>query len=446
MSRHTFRAFLLAAVVAFAMPAVALSPYTERQQPRVTPVVELVRASRNAVVNVAATHIVDAPDPFLDFFDTHRRRKVKTNSVGSGAVIHSAGYVITNAHVVAQASELKVIFADGTELPAEIVSSLPEEDLAVLYVRGPGPFTALPFGTSSDLMVGETVVAIGNPVGLGHTVTTGIVSAVDRTLELSNDIRFTDIIQTDAAINPGNSGGPLLNILGEFIGVTTAIRSDAQNVGFAIPVDRVKALLPDLLAVKVRGRVAFGVQWGAERDGGVEVASVVPGSPAQRAGLVPGVVVREVAGHRTAGVLDALVATFEQPIGKPFPVRVFNGTSDRVLALVLEQLPSPDGGRLAMGRFGLSLLELDAKAAREVGLRQGAGLLVSAVVRDSPAHRAGLQRGDLIMQVGRYGIRSLDTLGLFLEDVKAGNRVPFVVVRFKDRGYDRRVVVLAARE
>lgn len=425
--------------------AVLAEPYTERQQPRVTPIVELVRASRGAVVNIAATHIVDAPDPFLDFFDTHRRRQVKTNSVGSGAVIHPFGYVLTNAHVVAQASELKVLFADGRELPAEVVSSLPESDLAVLYVKSPTPLAALQLGTSSDLMVGETVVAIGNPVGLGHTVTTGIVSALDREVTLSRDVTFTDIIQTDAAINPGNSGGPLLNVMGELIGVNTAIRSDAQNVGFAIPVDRVKTLLPELLAVKVRGRVTFGVQWGGEKDGGVEVAAVLPGSPAARGGLKPGHVVRAVAGVPVAGVLDALVTTLEQPIGQRFPVLVFDGARERALSLRVERLPVPDGDKLAQRQFGLFLVELDAAAARQLGMRAGAGLQVARVEQGTAAHQAGLRPGDLIIQVGRYGVRSLAELGLLLEDLSAGDRVPFVVVRFRGRGYLRSVVVLPAR-
>lgn len=419
--------------------------YTARQQLRVTPIVELVQASRGAVVNIAATHIVDAPDPFLDFFDTHRRRQVKTNSVGSGAVIHPFGYVLTNAHVVAQASELKVIFADGRELPAEVVSSLPESDLALLYVKSATPLPALKLGTSSDLMVGETVVAIGNPVGLGHTVTTGIVSALNREIALSRDVNFTDIIQTDAAINPGNSGGPLLNVLGELIGVNSAIRNDAQNVGFAIPVDRVKALLPELLAVKVRGRVTFGVQWGGEKDGGVEVAAVLPGSPAARGGLKPGHVVRSVAGLPLSGVLDALVTTFEQPIGKRFPVVVFDGHRERALSLVVESLPLPDGDALAKRLFGLAFDELDAKAAGQLGMRAGAGLLVAQVERGTAAHQAGLRAGDLIIQVGRYGVRSLSELGLLLEDLQPRDRVPFVVVRFKGRGYLRSVVVLPAR-
>lgn len=439
------RLLVVALTVAFVRPAVALTGYTARQAPRVTPIVELVRASRDAVVNVAATHVFEAaPDPFLDFFETHGRRRFKTNSVGSGAIIHAAGYVVTNAHVVAQASELKVIFADGTSLPAKLVSSLPEEDLAVLYVQAPKPLAALPLGTSSDIMVGETVVAIGNPVGLGHTVTTGIVSALDRELDLSDEIHFTDIIQTDAAINPGNSGGPLLNVLGELIGVTTAIRGDAQNVGFAIPVDRVRALLPELLGVRVRGQVAFGVEWGGERLGGVEVAQVAAQSPAARAGLKPGVVVRELAGRPTTAVLDALVATLEQPIGKPFPVRVFDGTAERTLSLVLEAR-RPNGAQLAKRRFGLELLELDAQAARTIGLREGVGLLVATVEKGSAAARAGLQRGDLVTQVGRYGVQSFETLGLLLEDLRPGDRVPFVVVRLRNRSYARNVVVLPAR-
>ncbi|MDP7348694.1 MAG: trypsin-like peptidase domain-containing protein, partial [Phycisphaeraceae bacterium] len=208
---------------------------------RRTPVVRVFEQSRNAVVNISTTQIVQLRDPlgfdlFEQFFHMPRRRTFRRQSVGSGFVLHEAGYIVTNAHVVARTAERKVLFADERAFDAQVVALDHEHDLAVLKIDADGPLATLPLGTSHDLMVGETVIAIGNPLGLSDTVTAGVISAVDRELEFGDGKSFKGLIQTDASINPGNSGGPLLNILGDLIGVNTAMRGDAQNIGFAIPV------------------------------------------------------------------------------------------------------------------------------------------------------------------------------------------------------------------
>jgi serine protease Do len=443
---------VLVAGGALAQPVVPAAPdlraYSEHQRPRVTPLVELVRRSRDAVVNVAATQVMEVRDPFFDFFDTTSRRRMNTSSVGSGAIIHPAGYVLTNAHVVAQASELKVILADGTELPAEVVASMQEDDLAILKVTPRAPLSALPLGRSGDLMVGETVVAIGNPLGLQHTVTTGIVSALGRELELGK-VKFTDIVQTDAAINPGNSGGPLLNILGELVGVNTAIRGDAQNVGFAIPVNRVKARLPQLLGVKTRGRVQLGIGWGPEQGqgAGVIIERVEPNSPAQRAKLQAGQVVTAIAGRRVPSLIDALVTTLEQPVGRPFAlaVRDHGQGGEREVRVTVEELPAPDGPALALAKFGVRLVELTDGDARRFGLRRRAGLRVTEVRRGSPAALAGLATDDIVLQLDRFGVPDAESLGLVLEQVKSGDEMWAVVVRSRGRTLYRSTVVLQAR-
>lgn len=444
---------LTAAILLLFSLAARAETYTEAQRPRVTPVVETVRQNRAAVVNIAATQIVTVRDhgfggiPLFDLFDTPYSRQMKTNSVGSGAVIHPSGYVLTNAHVVAQASELKVIFADKTELPAEVVASMAEEDLAIIKVDTGGKrLPSVRLGRSDDLMVGETVIAIGNPVGLQHTVTTGIVSALERTLEIRPGVSFRDIVQTDAAINPGNSGGPLLNLVGEVIGVNTAIRSDAQNVGFAIAIDRVKAMLPELLGVESRSRVRLGLTWDIrEIDGGVRVAQVEPGSPAQKAGLSAGMIVSSIDGNPAAGLVDVLVGTLEQQVGRAFPLTVKDGDRMREVRVAIEALPRPDGGALALKRFGMQVQELDAQLALRLGIRAGGALAVQQVVRGSPAEQAGLLQGDVITQVGRFGVRDLDTLGLLLERVSSGDRVPVRVVRVRGRSMYSTSILLRAR-
>lgn len=454
-ARPTSALALLALAVAGA-PARADGPpkLTEAQKRRMTPVVEVVQSQLPGVVNISATHVAIVSDfggaPAMGLFsDPFDRRRVETNSVGSGAVIHPSGYVLTNAHVIAKASELSIIFSDGRQYPAEVVAALPEDDIAVIKVEAPPDtrFHTLKLGRSDDLMVGETAIAIGNPFGLEHSVSMGIVSAVNRDLEPIEGITFKGVIQTDAAINPGSSGGPLLNILGEQIGVTSAIRNDAQNVGFAIPIDRVRELLPEMLGVEARGRVRLGVHFGEDAGGpGALVERVDPGSPAARAGVRAGARIVGVSGARTEGLADVLVALLEQPVDEPFSLEVQEPDGRaRALSVSIEPLPQPDGKKLAWEHFGLRLDELDAETARRLGLRPRTALVVREVKRGSPADRVGVKEGDLVPRIGRYGVRSLDDAGLVLERVKAGDEVGFRIVRIRGRSVYQSETRLQAR-
>ncbi len=444
---------LLSAAAASTSSAQAEGALSERQLRRLTPVVGVVQQHLGAVVNISTTRVSTVRafggSPLSRFFDIPETRQVETHSVGSGTVIHPSGYVLTNAHVVAQAQDLKVKLADGRELPAEAVASLPDEDLAVIRIVAPAGtrFQAVSLARSDDLLVGETVIAIGNPVGLGHTVTTGIVSALDRELSPADGVRFKGIIQTDAAINPGNSGGPLLNILGEQIGVNTAIRSDAQNVGFAIPTDRVKALLPRMLGVEARGRVRLGILFGLEdpRSPGAVVAAVEPASPAAGAGLTAGARLLRVGKVQTPTLIDALVALLEQPLGERFPCEIVDAAGERrEIKLRIEPLPKPDGRELAQKLFGLDLVELDRAAAARLGVRGGTALVVKGTGR-ALGPRSGIARGDLIVRVGPYPVDSLDDVGLILEHVRPGERVSLLVARVSGYQVYQTEVVLKAR-
>ncbi|HEY4222090.1 MAG TPA: trypsin-like peptidase domain-containing protein [Myxococcota bacterium] len=423
---------LLFAALALAVAVVAAPPaeLTPAQQKRVTPIVEVVRSEADGVVAIAATHVVTQSVSMFDVFA--QPREVQRSSIGSGTVIHASGYVLTNAHVVAMASEISVMLKGGKELPAHVVAALPDEDIAIVKCDVPPGITlhAVKLGSSDDVMVGETVIAIGAPVGLVHTVTSGIISAVDRELRPSEGVRFKGILQTDAAINPGNSGGPLFNIVGEQIGVNTAIRGDAQNVGFAIPSDRVKVLLPRLLSVEARGRARLGVRLGKESDDrpGVVVDEIEHASPADKSGLGRGMIVTDVGDAHTPTLVDALVALLEQPSGKPFAVHAVlpEGTTD-VFTMQIEELPPPDAHSLAKKVLGLDVADLDAVTATRLGLRAGAGVLVKDVERGRDAARLGVQPGDLITRVGPYGIRHVTDLAI-LEDA-AGTDIPVRVVR-----------------
>ena len=235
--------------------------------------VEAVEKHSPAVVNLS-TEIYEnrpvspfqrqGPDPFFDeffnrFFGPAPERRYRRRSLGSGVLVDRKGHVLTNHHVVLRASEIHVTLVSGKEFSASLVGSDPASDLAVLKIELTEDIEPIPMGQSSDLMIGETVIAIGNPFGLSHTVTTGVVSALNRSLQAEDQL-YKDFIQLDASINPGNSGGPLLNIHGELIGINTAIHREGQGIGFAIPVDRVRRIMDDLVLYGEVQPVWFGME------------------------------------------------------------------------------------------------------------------------------------------------------------------------------------------
>ncbi len=411
---------------------------------RRTPVVEVFEASKDAVVNIASTRIIERRDPFGfdEMFMRSPRRRQRVSSVGSGFVIHPDGYIVTNAHVVDRTADRTVMFANGAEYAAEVVAVDSENDLAVLKINADGPLPSLPFGRSDDLMIGETVVAIGNPLGFEHTVTAGVVSAANRTIETPGGA-LEELIQTDASINPGNSGGPLLNVLGELIGVNTAIRADAQNIGFAIPVNRLRDLLPELLDVERRYRVRTGLRVSPQAP--VVVRTVAPDSPAARAGLRTGDVIRRIDGQPIRRGLDYHIAFIGRRADDMVRLDLERAGEPVEATLIIEARPAPDGGALAWRRLGLDLRPLPEDVAQELRLPGGAGLLVVGVDPDGPAARRGIRTRDIVIGVGRYATHSLDELGLILEYVDPGDRAALTAIRVGRRDIYRFTEALTIR-
>ena len=225
------------------------------QVSRRTPVVAAAESGAPSTVNIVSTQTVaDSGNPFVrgdPFFDEFFRRFMnprpsQTQSLGTGVIINSAGYVLTNEHVLSGSTQIRVSLADGRTFDAELVGGDPASDLAVVLLHADGPLPAPRLGDSDAVMIGETVVAIGNPFGLNHTVTTGVLSAVNRSIR-GDGREYHGFLQTDASINPGNSGGPLLNMDGEVIGINTAILGNAQGIGFAIPINRARRIVDDLI-------------------------------------------------------------------------------------------------------------------------------------------------------------------------------------------------------
>ncbi len=338
---------------------------------------------------------------------------------GSGFVVDAAGFIVTNYHVVAGAQKIEVVLKRGGErYPARLIGADEKTDIALIKIAPPKGLTAVEFGTSESTRVGEWVVAIGNPFGLDHSVTAGIVSAKGRNLGQGP---YDDFLQTDASINPGNSGGPLFNLAGEVVGVNTAIIRDGQGIGFAVPIDLVKTLLPQLRerGYVVRGFIGADLQrlssdladsFGLDRDHGVLLGSVLRGGPASRAGLERGDVVTHFGARRVRSVQDLLYAVAEaKPKDRVEVSFVRDGKPDKVTLEVAER---PDSKRARLDEkkidadveanardLGLELESIDTRSALRMGLAR-TGAYVADVSPESPASGA-LEPGDIIIQLGR---------------------------------------------
>jgi serine protease Do len=383
---------------------------------RRTPVVAVAEKLSPAVVNIAAESTVREADPFFGGIFTPQRR---AQSLGSGLIIEGTGIVLTNAHVVEGASRIVVTLIDGRELTADLLGLDHDADLAVLRVAAKN-LPAATLGRSSDLMIGETVVAIGNPFGLSHTVTAGVLSATGRTVPSDSGERlFTDFLQTDASINPGNSGGPLVNILGEVIGINTAIVSGANSIGFAIPADRARRVVNDLLRygelrpvwsgarlVTIDAELARRYRLPVPR--GALVVKVYPGSPAAGAGLQDKDVIVAAEGHPVAAREDVITAIYTVAAGSPIQLDVRR--DGRTLHLTLRTAAPPRGTGLDVLERSVGLVVAGGSGAS--GGRGGRGeLAIERVVRGSAADRRGLAAGDLILGANGQRVASPDDLG-----------------------------------
>ncbi len=402
---------------------------------RRTAVVDAVAKARVAVVNIRTEKILQhGNNPFFGFsdsiFDQFFRelmpsQSYRTQALGSGVIIDAQGHILTNAHVVDKASKIYVALSENSrELEATLIGKDTRIDLAVLKIVEPGPYPFLAPGRSDDLMLGETVIAIGNPLGLGHSITTGIVSSLKRRIQLSEQLSSV-FIQTDALINPGNSGGPLINVNGELIGINTAIARQAQGIGFSIPIDTAKRVLADLIEYgRVRrgflglivGEVspAFVRSYG---NGGVLVDDVLPQSPAEQAGLQAADVILAIDGIALASPAQyhSLVQTYTP--GDGFEISLLRGLKEHSVKVVLS--PLPEGYELSYTRrvFGF-------------GLEQSSrGMLIDRVDNGTPADRVGLKRGDLVVKIDDVAIKTLEDFNQAMEDRLGQKPLTFTVVR-----------------
>lgn len=407
---------------------------------RRTAVVETVAKAGPAVVNIRTEQIVQRrSSPFFGFGDSFfdeffnqfaPSRSYRTQALGSGAIIDPRGILVTNAHVVEKASKIYVALpGERKEREAVLVGIDPATDLAVIKVEAESPLPFLEFAAADDLLLGETVIAIGNPLGLENSVTTGVISAPRRRLP-DGDGGVSVFIQTDALINPGNSGGPLLDINGRLIGINTAIAQQAQGIGFAIPIHVVRRVVDDLIVYGRIRPVYSGILPGeissamvrSRGAGGVLVTEVDDNSPAARAGVQIADVILSVDDVQVDVSSEYLSLLRSYPPGSEVTLDLLRGEQERRIALPLEALPEGYAFNYFARIFGLNVSQ------------DGQGVVVSNVLPDSPAARIELRPGDRIVEIEGEGVTSLENL---VSQIEANlGRLPLRLTIYRgNRGY-----------
>jgi serine protease Do len=430
--------------------------------------VRLAKELTPSVVNIYTTQVIKGrstrffspfgeDDPFNELF---RRffgdapRQFKATSLGSGFIINRDGYILTNNHVVQNATDISVKLGDGREFKAKLIGRDPKTDIALIKIDASN-LPVVPFGDSDKLEVGEPVMAIGNPFGFNQTVTTGIVSAKGRFI---GEGPYDNFIQTDAAINRGNSGGPLINTNGEAVGINTAIFSPTGGsigIGFAIPINMAKELLPQL---KERGSVTRGwlgvaiqqvtpelaKSFGLKQPEGALVSDVVEGSPAEHAGVKQGDVIVEFDGKRVKSSTELPHLVAGTAVGKEVVVKVIRDGAELPLRVKVGELKDEQVATVApssaKARLGIEVQQLTPELARRFGLKDDKGVVITSVEPDSPAEDAGLRPGDVIVEVNRTKVGTVSQLRRALEKTKPDESV---VILVKRNGTTRYVVIKA---
>ncbi|MGL6076130.1 MAG: trypsin-like peptidase domain-containing protein [Fimbriiglobus sp.] len=371
---------------------------------------------KGAVVNIHSERLTSSSE---DPFRTGTMQPQRVNGMGTGIVIDPRGYIVTNYHVVDDVKSLRVRLVDQTNYPARVVALDKESDLAVIKIETTKPLTMLPLGTATDLMLAERVIAIGNAYGYEHTVTIGHVSAMKRDVTLNKEISYKSLIQTQTPINPGNSGGPLINKLGEVVGVNVAIRAGAQNIAFAIPVDTMIQKASEMISLKRRTGLSHGMvvtdlaereteEAGLRRT--LRVVRVEAGTPAADAGVRIGDVIESLGDVAVATSIDLERGFLDRSWNSAIPVRVRRLGSDGKLETADLKLSLSNNQPLAVStaistpasdtvtrRLGAKLVPVGPDVVSRVDRQLRGGMFLEEVVAGSPAARAGLVKGDILI-------------------------------------------------
>jgi serine protease Do len=468
--RVGFAAIVVALIIAgmFLTAGLDLTKDTSASDPSLSIMVpssfsEVARAVSPAVVNIRTEKVVKRgrpafrhfrspfgeEDPFHDFFEKffgdRPRREFKERSLGSGFIIDKEGHIVTNNHVIENADKIKVKLKNGKEYNAEIVGRDPKTDIALVKAKGLQGFETIKLGDSDALRVGEWVVAIGSPFGLEHTVTAGIVSAKGRVIGSGP---YDNFIQTDASINPGNSGGPLVNMHGEVVGINTAIVSRSGGnvgIGFAIPANLAKGIIEQLQTSGsvTRGWLGVSIQdltpeladyYGLKDSKGALVGEVFEGDPADKAGIKAKDVIIEVDGKKVEDSRDLSRTVAEVPVGKKVTIKVLRQGKERTFRIKIVKR-TDEKETLAMKGpreetdLGMTVALLTPQLARQFNISETEGVVIVGVEKDGPADQAEVREGDLILEIDRRSITTLEDYHALMREVKKGETVSLLVRR-----------------
>jgi serine protease Do len=407
---------------------------------RRTAIVQAIQRVKDSVVNIHSERTVTSSGDLYALAPSQNR----VNGMGTGVIIDPRGYIVTNHHVVEDVTLLRTRLADGTTQNAVVVARNHEMDLALIKIEPPYPLPVMPLGTAMDLMVGETVIAVGNAYGYEHTVSVGIVSAVKRDVSLNKDMSYKALIQTDASINPGNSGGPLVNVNGELVGINVAIRAGAQGIGFAIPVDHMIRSVGDMLRTQRRRGNYDGLVCRDRVDlsGELPVRTVIveraePNSPAAAAGLKPGDELVRLGDVAILCSFDVERALLERRGGEALPALVRRGAKEERCELVLagaagervvRATPPTD---VIWSKLGVHLSPVAPESVARVNRQLNGGLEVTEITADGAAARAGIKKGDILVGLHQWETLSLDNVTYVLNHPELGtfNPLSFYVLR-----------------
>jgi serine protease Do len=383
---------------------------------RMTPIVRAVRNASPAVVNIQGQKSV------VETTESSRQVSKQVNGMGTGVIIDPRGYILTNFHVVDGVKRINVTLSSGQAFVAKIVARDAQTDLAIIRINAATELPTITIGTSQGLMAGETVIAVGNAFGYENTVTTGIISALHRNVQVNETQQYLDLIQTDASINPGNSGGPLLNVDGDMIGVNVAVRAGAQGIGFAIPVDNALEVATRLLSIEQldnnwHGMAAMTLNG---QTGPVTIARVDRNSPADACGIARGDQIQQIDGVQIRRPIDIERALLGRRSGERIPVQVVRDNQAMTLDLQLASRSGATVARTAQAQpqqhlqpqstfdqatwetLGLILEEETPESFRERSLPYEGGMRVTSVKPDSSAARQGVREGDILVRFHRW--------------------------------------------
>lgn len=395
-----------------------------------------------SVVNIATTTVVDSTDPYFrwraEFFGYRVRPQLEEvpSSVGSGVIMDESGYVLTNEHVVKGANRIWVKLMDGRELEAERVTGTTKTDVALLKIKAKesDKFSPVRFAVDDDLLLGETVITLGNPFGLGGSVSKGILSSKSRRPARDDSpLDVADWLQTDAAINPGNSGGPLINVRGELIGLNVAVYREGHGIGFAIPIKRVNEALSRYFTPEGTKALWFGarVRSGASL---LEVTTVEPGSPADKGGLRAGDTVLQVAGKTPRNFIEFMRELNSSGSEKPVSLLIRRAGAQQALSVRLTPERDFFNADLVRQKLGAQVSELTRELAASMGFPFYGGFVITEVDKDSPAAEAKLEKFFVVQGVDNQPVRDLVELGRALNVKRTGETVRLNLIAPPKRG------------